>query len=58
MDSNDKQDRSSSYYNCGDLGYIILSLATQLETSLKKVAIKYIEPLVVYKITDPHNYLN
>ena len=23
----------------------------------RKVAIKYVEPLVIYKIVDPHNYL-
>ena len=25
--------------------------------SLKKVMIKYVDPIVIYKIIDPHNYL-
>ena len=37
--------------------YIISSLNSQLRTASRKVAIKYIGPLVVYKIIDPHNYL-
>ena len=37
--------------------YIISQLASQLQTSSRKVAIKYLGPLVIYKITDPHNYL-
>ena len=28
-----------------------------MRTSFRKVAIKYIGPLVFYKIIDPHNYL-
>ena len=30
---------------------------SQLQTALRKIMIKYIGPLVVYKIVDPHNYL-
>ena len=37
--------------------YIIPPLTSQLRTSSRKVAIKYVGPLVVYKIIDPHNYL-
>ena len=44
-------------YNSGDLVYIISPLTGQLRTSSRKVAIKYIGPLVIYKIIDPHNYL-
>ena len=29
----------------------------QLRTNSRKVSIKYIGPLVIYKIVDPHNYL-
>ena len=29
----------------------------QLRTNSRKVSIKYVGPLVVYKIVDPHNYL-
>ena len=44
-------------YTSGDLVYIISPLTSQLRTSSRKVTIKYIQPLVVYKIVDPHNYL-
>ena len=37
--------------------YIISTLTSQLRTTSRKVAIKYVGPLVVYKIIDPHNYL-
>ena len=30
---------------------------TQLRTNSRKVSIKYVGPLVIYKIIDPHNYL-
>ena len=30
---------------------------SQLHTVSRKVAIKYVCPLVIYKIIDPHNYL-
>ena len=30
---------------------------SQLYTASHKVAIKYIGPVVIYKIIDPHNYL-
>ena len=41
----------------GDLVYIISPLTSQLRTPSRKVAIKYVRPLVIYKIIDPHNYL-
>ena len=44
-------------YISGDLVDIISPLTSQLRTSSRKVTIKYIGPLVVYKIVDPHNYL-
>ena len=44
-------------YNSGDLVYIISPLTSQLRTISRKVTIKYIGPLVIYKIVDPHNYL-
>ena len=40
-----------------DLVYIISPLTSQLRTSSRKVTIKYIGCLVIYKIVDPHNYL-
>ena len=45
------------HYNSGDLVFIISPLTSQLRTTSRKVAIKYIGPLVIYKIVDPHNYL-
>ena len=44
-------------YNSGDLVYIISPLTNQLRTNSRKVTIKYIGPLVIYKIVDSHNYL-
>ena len=49
--------RNFFQYNSGDLVFIISLFTSQLRTSSRKVAIKYIGPLVVYKIIDPHNYL-
>ena len=36
---------------------MISLLTKQLGTSSRKVPIKYVGPLVIYKIVDPHNYL-
>ena len=44
-------------YNSGDLVYLISPLTSQLRTASRKVMIKYLGPLVVYKIIDLHNYL-
>ena len=44
-------------YNSGDLIYIISPVTSQLRTASRKVTIKYVGPLVIYKIVDPHNYL-
>ena len=51
------KDREYFQYNSGDLVYLILPLTSQLRMALRKVMIKYVGPLVVYKIKDPHNYL-
>ena len=40
-----------------DLVYIISPLTSQLRTTSQKITIKYVGPVVVYKIIDPHNYL-
>ena len=37
--------------------YIISPLTSQLHTVSRKVMIKYVGPVVIYKIIDPHNYL-
>ena len=44
-------------YNSRDLVYLIPPLTSQLRTSSGKVTIKYMGPLVIYKIVDPHDYL-
>ena len=44
-------------YNSRDLVYIIFPLTSQLRTASRKMMIKYIGPVVVYKIIDLHNYL-
>ena len=51
------KDREYFQYNPGDLVYPISLLTTQLRTNSRKVSIKYVGPLVIYKIIDPHNYL-
>ena len=51
------KDRGFFQYKGGDLLYIISTLTSQLHTASCKVAIKYVGPLVIYKIIDHHNYL-
>ena len=51
------KDREYFQYNSRDLVYLISPLTSQLRTASRKVAIRYIGPLVIYKIVDPHNYL-
>ena len=51
------KDRENFQYRGGDLVYIISPLTSQLRTNSWKVAVKYVGPVVVYKIVDPHNYL-
>ena len=51
------KDRDDFQYSSSDLVYIISALTSQLRTASRKVSIKYIGPLAVYKIVDPHNYL-
>ena len=51
------KDRENFQYRGGDLVYIISPLTSQLRTNSWKITIKYVGPVVVYKIVDPHNYL-
>ena len=44
-------------YNRGDSVYIIAPLTSQLWMASRKIMIKYIGTVVIYKIIDPHNYL-
>ena len=51
------KDRAFFQYNNRDLVYMISSLTSQLCTASRKVMIKYIGPIMIYKTIDPHNYL-
>ena len=51
------QNRENFQYRGGDLVYIISPLTSQLRTNSQKLAVKYVGPVVIYKIIDPHNYL-
>ena len=51
------KDRENFQYRGGDLVYIISPLTSQLGTNSQKIAVKFVGPVVVYKIVDPHNYL-
>ena len=51
------KDREYFQYNSGDLVYLISPLTSQLRTASGKVGVRYVGPLVIYKIVDPHNYL-
>ena len=51
------KDRSFFLYNRGDLTHIISLLTSQLCTTSRQVLIKYVCPVVIYKIIDLHNYL-
>ena len=51
------KDRTFLQYSSKDLVYIISPLMNELHTASRKVMIKYIGPVVIYKIIDPHNYL-
>ena len=49
------KDRTFFQYNSGDLVYIISPLTSQLCMALRKIMIKYVGPIVVYKIIDLHS---
>ena len=49
--------RENFQYEGGDLVYIISPLMSQLRMNSRKISVKYIGPVVIYKIIDPHNYL-
>ena len=51
------KDRENFQYRGGDIVYIISPLTSQLRANSQKIAVKYVGPVVVYKIIDPHNYL-
>ena len=51
------KERAFFQYKSRDLVYIISLITSQLCTASQKVTIKYVGPVVIYKIIDPHNYL-
>ena len=51
------KERENFQYRGGDLVYLISPLTSQLRTNSWKIAVKYVGPVVIYKIVDPHNYL-
>ena len=51
------KDRDDFQDNSGDLVYIISPLTCQLRMACRKVSIKYVGPLAVYKTVDLHNFL-
>ena len=51
------KDRAFFQYKSGNLIYIISPLSSQLHTASQKVTIKFVGPVVIYKIIDPNNYL-
>ena len=51
------KDHEFFQYNSGDLVYLTSTLMSQLRTTYRKIMVKYVGPLAVYKIIDPQNYL-
>ena len=51
------KNRENFQYRGGDLVYTISPLTSQLRTNSRKITVKYVGPVVIYKIIDPHNYL-
>ena len=51
------KDTAFFQYKNGDLVYTISLLISQLYTASQKVTIKYMGPVMIYQIVDPHNYL-
>ena len=51
------KDRAFFQDNSSDLAYIISPLTSHLCTTSRKIMVKYIGPIVIYKIVDPDNYL-
>ena len=51
------QNRENFQNRGGDLVYIISQLTSHLRTKSPKIAVKYVGPVVIYKIIDHYNYL-
>ena len=51
------KDRAFLQYNRRDWVYVMSLLTSKLCTASQKITIKYVGPVVIYKIIDPHNCL-
>ena len=51
------KDKENFQYKGGYLVCIISPLTSQLRTNSWKIVVKYVGPVVIYKIVDPNNYL-
>ena len=51
------KDRAFFQYNRGNLVHIISPLTSQLHTASRKIMVKYVGPVVIYKTVDPYNHL-
>ena len=51
------KDRENFQYRGGDSCLHNFSINKSSKNQPQKIAVKYIGPVVVYKIVDPHNYL-
>ena len=51
------KDRAFFQYNSEDIVYMISLLTSQLHTASQKITIKYLGPVVIYKIIDLLHYL-
>ena len=51
------KNRAFLQYNSRDLAFIISPLTSQLCTASRKITIKYVGPVVIYKTIDPNKYL-
>ena len=51
------KDREKFQYRGEILFTLFQPLTSQLRTNSWKIAVKYVGPVVIYKIVDPHNYL-
>ena len=49
------KNRENFQYRGGNLVYIISPLTSQLRTNSQKIAVKYVGPVVIYKIVDHYN---
>ena len=51
------KDRAFFQYNIRYLVYIISLITSKLHTASRKITIKYVGPVVIYKVIETHNYL-